>query len=78
MTSPSDRWPIFIFSYRYKGKSWSFEFPAEDFEDAEGRLAAIHFNGKLDGQLGATIPALIPGASLWVRTIVFFRNLLLR
>jgi len=79
MFSPSEaKWPIFTFSYRYKGSDWGFELPAEDFEDAKARLAAIYFSGKLDGRLGGTIPASIPGASLWVRMIVFVRNLLLR
>ena len=79
MFSPSkDNWPLFTFTYWYKGSEWSFDLPAENFDDAEARLAAIHFNGKLEGQLGGTIPASIPAAGLLVRMIVFFRNLLSR
>lgn len=78
MSTPSGKqWPIFTYSYRHKGKSWSFELPAEDSEDAQARLAAIHFSGKLEGRLGGTIPASIPAARLLVRTIVFLRNFLL-
>jgi len=77
MVSPSkEKWPMFTYSYRYKGAEWGFELPAEDFKDAQARLAAIHFNGKLDGKLGGTIPASIPAAGLLTRAIVFIRNLL--
>ena len=76
MTTPSDeRWPIFTYSYRHKNKSWSFDLPAENFEDAKARLAAIHFSGKLEGRLGGTIPASFFAAGLLVRAIVFLRNL---
>ena len=76
MISPSEeKWPIFLYSYRYKGKEWGFELPAEGFEDAQSRLAAIHYNGKLDGKLEGAIPASVPAAGLWVRLIVFVRNL---
>lgn len=74
MISPSKKWPMFTYSYRYKGSEWSFDIPAEDFEDAQARLAAIHFNGKLEGRLEGTIPASIPAAGLLTRAIVFIRN----
>ena len=78
MTSPFEKkWPTFTYSYRHKGKSWSFELPAEDVEDAQARLAAIHFSGKLDGRLGGTIPDSVPVAGLLVRAIVFLRNFFL-
>lgn len=77
MNTPSgDKWPTFTYSYRHKGKNWSFDLPAEDFDDAEARLASIHFSGKLDGKLGGTIPASIPAAGLLVRLIVSLRNIL--
>ena len=58
MTSPTEeKRPTFSFSYRYKGSNWSFEFPSEDFAEAEARLAAINFNGKVEGILRGEIPA---------------------
>ena len=69
-----EKWPIYTYSYRHKGKNWSFELPAKDVEDAEARLASIHFSGKLEGRLGGTVPASIPAAGLLVRAIVFLRN----
>ena len=79
MTSPSKKnWPMFTCSYRYKGSEWSFEFPAEDFEDANARLAALTLGaGKVDGILKGTIPASLPAGGLLVRAIVFLRNHLL-
>ncbi len=68
-------------SYQYMGASWGFEIIAEGsnhddfFEDAKGRLAAIHFNGKVDGIKTYTIPV-SPSAGLFVRAIVFLRNFL--
>ena len=77
MTSPTEEErPTFLFSYRYKGSNWSFEFPTEDFADAEARLAAIHLNGKVDSILRGEIPAPLPGDGLLVRAIESLRNLL--
>ncbi len=52
----------FTCSYRYAGADWSFEIEAEDFADAEARLACLQYRAELDGELICTIPALpMPG-----------------
>lgn len=82
MIKPSisgDEWPTFVCSYRHKGSRWGFEIKAENFEDAEARLASIHFNGKIDGELAGVIPvnpATVGLVGLYVKTLVWFRNLI--
>ena len=74
-TPPKDNWPTFLCSYRYKGQDWGFDLVAQDFDDAKAKLSAIHFNGKVEDKLMATIPA-APLAGLFVRAIAFLRNYL--
>ena len=73
MTTPGKNWPTFLCLYRYNGKEYSIEFPAEGWADAEGRLQAIHF-GRVEGILHQTLPA-NPVTGVWVRWITFWRNL---
>jgi len=72
--SPDKSFDTFLCSYRYKGQLCGFDIIARDFEDAEARLAAIHFNGKVDGRLKAVIPASTPASGLIVRMLVWWRN----
>ena len=50
------KFKTYLYSYRYKGKEWGGDIMAEDFEDAQARLSAIHF-ATVEGELKATIPA---------------------
>lgn len=72
-----DEWPTFVCTYRYKDKDWGFDIVARDFDDARQRLAALGTWGKVDGVLYGTIPA-TPASGLYVRALVFLRNLLRR
>ena len=51
-----NNYEIYICTYNYYGKPYSFEIPAESFEDAEKRLKNIGSNGRVDGILKMTIP----------------------
>lgn len=55
------------------GSQWSFYLAAGDFEDAEARLAAISFGGKVDGQQMCTIHCPEP-ASSFVKLVILLRN----
>lgn len=50
-------WPTFTCSYRMDGSEWSFDICAEDYDDADRRMAAIAMTGKVDGQLVNRVPA---------------------
>lgn len=76
--SSSKPWPTFCCSYLYKGKTWSLNIVAEDWDDARNRLESISAFGTVDGILKATIPASIPATGLYVRFFVWWRNLLSR
>lgn len=47
----------FLLSYRHEGSAWSAQINAASFDDAERRLRSMAMNGKVDGQLIASIPA---------------------
>lgn len=73
--SPEKPWPKFLCSYRYEGHQWNFHLSAKDLKDAEARLAAIHFNGQVDGELMFVIPV-SPPDGLFIRMITFLRSLI--
>ena len=58
---------LFACSYRYKGRERALTIPADNWADAEARLAAIS-TGWVDGELGGVInmplPKRIPKSSL--------------
>jgi hypothetical protein len=62
----------FTCSYRHKGSEWTIKIMAEDFADAEARLAAIHF-ATVDGEVFDEIPW-SPTAGLYVRLLCWWRN----
>lgn len=73
MVNSPDKFLTFLGRYRYKGKTCAFDLLAEDFNDAEARLAAICLSGKTDGQLMAAVHC--PPPETWVvRVIVFLRR----
>ena len=63
-------------SYYHDGAWWAIHISAYDFEDAEARAKKLSL--RLDGELGAVIPASVPGAGLVARSITALRNLLER
>ena len=73
-----EKWETYLYSYRHDGKQWGFELQATSFDDAQARLAAIHFTGELDGVLGGTIPvneATALPLLVIARTYTWIRNL---
>ena len=69
----SPEFKLFTCSYRYKGKLWTIDLPAQSFEDAEARLSAIHFV-KIDGVIMAGIPVnptTAPVTKFLVRTATY-------
>lgn len=42
-------------SYRHNEKSWSFEYFANDLEDAKRKLQSIKSNAELDGELVVSV-----------------------
>jgi hypothetical protein len=49
--------PTFTAHYEFEGSSWSIDFPAESWEDAERRIEAIKRTLTIDGQNCGTISA---------------------
>ena len=50
---------LFACSYRYKGRERALTIPADNWADAEARLAAIS-TGWVDGELGGVINMPLP------------------
>lgn len=46
----------YTFSYRHQGKSWSLNYFADDWDDAQRKLQSIKNNATFDGELVASIP----------------------
>lgn len=62
----------YLFSYPYKGGSYSLEIGAESQQEAEERVLAVRY-AKYDGVLEAKIPGAVGG---WLpRLIVWWKNL---
>lgn len=63
--------------YRFEGCCCVFHVLAEDWADAEARLAAIRRSGEVYGEIIAEIPAnslTLPFAALWVRLRCWWNN----
>lgn len=54
-----DKWPVYLFSYRFEGAEYGFEIPARNEAEAKRRLSAMGL-ARYDGKLVAKIP--MPGA----------------
>lgn len=63
-----------MFHYHYEGRTYLIEIPADSQAEAEGRMAVLSGRAKYDGVIAMSIPADIPGAGLFVRAYVAFRN----
>jgi hypothetical protein len=62
-----------LFSYSLDdGSKWGFQFPAENFDDAEERLRAIRRTGVVDGQLMGTYSVRL---GPWVKFKCWCKNL---
>jgi hypothetical protein len=59
--------------YFHDGAWWGINITAYDWADAEVRAKKLSL--QLKGEHYATIPANIPGAGLFVRCAVWFKNL---
>lgn len=65
-----------LFSYNYEGSEYSLEIPANNLEEAKGRLSKMVF-ARYDGELVAKVPAM-PSSGLFVSLITWLRNRLIR
>ena len=65
----------YLASYRYQGAEWCIDLQAESFEDAEARLAALRFHGRVDGELKYRAPESMGPV---VRLVTALQNLLRR
>jgi hypothetical protein len=45
---------LYLCTYQYEGKKYSFHIPAESADEAQWRLNAIGSSGKVDGELKFT------------------------
>jgi hypothetical protein len=67
-------WWDFGYEYEWEGRTYCFHICARSREEADARLKRLplaRFYGQIDG---GPIPAL-PGAKLYVRLVVWLRNL---
>jgi hypothetical protein len=64
----------YLFHYRYDGKEFGFDVPADSLDEAKGRVKAMTL-ARYEGELVATIPD-APGVGLLVRLITWVRNAL--
>jgi hypothetical protein len=46
-----NNYKTYLCSYNYMGDEWSFELQATSIEDAQRRLMALRYNGKIDGEV---------------------------
>lgn len=74
MTSKSDSFKTYLFSYQHNGATWGFELKANSPEDARNRLSKIA-RARYDGVLVASVP--IPDAAgllaRWVRRLLPYK-----
>lgn len=62
----------YVCSYTFHGSKWSFDIYARDLAEARLRVAAIGWDGNVDGEVYARIPAAV---GFWVPVWVWLRNL---
>jgi hypothetical protein len=76
----TEREPPYLITYFHKGAEWSLQLPwAENWEDAEQRIRAIGYTGKVAGSNVSTYsPNLInlPFIAVWVRILTWWKNLI--
>jgi hypothetical protein len=68
-----------LVTYRHDGGEYSLTFPADNWQDAETKLAAIRNTAKVTGWPCYAVPAnalAFPFASLFVRAFVAIKNAL--
>ena len=65
----------YLVSYNHEGQTWGERIMARSHADAEARLKRIGWNGTVDGELVATVPA---STGPLVPLIVMIRNLFAR
>ena len=71
--------PPFLCEYIYDGRRFSATIGGDSWEEAERHLKCIGANGRIVGSNVSSIPVnalTLPFAGIYVRLVVFFRNLL--
>lgn len=63
----------YLLSYPHNGARWSAEIQAESHEDAEARLKMLAGFGRVDGELVARVPGVVP-VPLFVRFMNWLRR----
>ena len=68
-----ENYKTYLIEYGHRGRLWSLEVKAASEKDAMSRIRAAHENGRVAGELMATIPA-VQGAGLLTRLICWWKN----
>lgn len=63
----------FLFTYRFDGKEWGTSVFADDPAEAKEKVKAMAL-ARYDGECMMKIPAVMPGAVLLTRFIVWFKS----
>lgn len=63
----------FLFEYRFAGAVWSITIHATDPAEASEKIKAAGM-ARYHGEIFAKIPAAVPGSSLWIRLLCWWKN----
>ena len=63
----------FLFTYRFGGSEWGISIFAADPAEAREKIKSVAL-ARYDGECSMKIPAVIPGAGIFVRLLTWWRN----
>ena len=62
----------YLFEYNYDGCEWGIEIAARTPEEARERIMCLHFNGRLQGEIFATVKTPSWAHTIWRKACQIF------